>query len=200
MQGPAYQAVRRETAMGVDVDTPLRGRAYLFGDNIPGDDGIVPFSVVRNIYETDHSGLASLCMTPVDPTFPQRFERGGFLVAGQNFPTGIAHEQAIWALAAVGVAAVITESMGSGFFQACLSDGLPAFPLPGITALAHEGDELEVHLRRGFVRNLTTGQELQGAPMPERIADVLGIGGTRAYVAAKYHARPRAAAAAQAGG
>ena len=175
--------------MGVDVDTPLRGRAYVFGDNIPGDDGIVPFSVIRNIYDTDQSSLAALCMTPVDPTFPQRFERGGFLIAGENFPTGIAHEQAIWALALVGVAVVVAESMGSGFFQACLNEGLPAFPLPGITALAHEGDELEIHLRSGLIRNLTTGETLQGVPVPERIAEVLRAGGTRAYVAARFHAR-----------
>jgi 3-isopropylmalate/(R)-2-methylmalate dehydratase small subunit len=179
--------------MGIDVDTPLRGKAYVFGDNIPGDDGIVPFSVVRNIYETDHSGLAALCMTPVDPTFPERFERGGFLIAGQNFPTGIAHEQAIWAMAALGVAAVISESMSSGFFQACLNEGLPAYPVAGITTLAREGDELEVQLRTGLIRNLTTGQELQGAAMPERVATVLQSGGTRAYVAEKVRARQCAA-------
>jgi 3-isopropylmalate/(R)-2-methylmalate dehydratase small subunit len=181
--------------MRVNVDTPLRGRAYVFGDNIPGDDGIVPFHVVRNIYDTDQSSLASLCMTPVDPTFPQRFERGGFLIAGQNFPTGIAHEQSIWSLALVGVAVVIAESMGSGFFTSCLNEGLPAFPLAGITALAHEGDELEVNLRSGLIRNLTTGESLQGAPIPERMAEVLAAGGTRAYVAARFHAQQARAAA-----
>jgi 3-isopropylmalate/(R)-2-methylmalate dehydratase small subunit len=180
----------------LDIDSPLQGKAYVFGDNVPGDDGIVPFTVVSNIYETATMDFGSLAMTPVDPTFPMRFVRGGFLIAGQNFPTGIAHEQAIWALVQVGVAAVIVETMAAGFFQAAINDGLPAFALPGITSLVREGDPLEVVLRRALVRNLATGKELRGTPMPERIAVVLQAGGTRAYVAAKYR-KQRAAAPAR---
>lgn len=173
----------------MNVDQPMRGRAYVFGDNVPGDDGIVPFKVVSNIYETSKLDFGAMAMTPVDPTFPSRFVPGGFLVAGRNFPTGIAHEQAIWALVQVGVRAVISETMNAGFFQASLNDGLPAFALPGITSVVHEGDEIEVHLREARVRNLTTGQELQGTRMPDRLADTLNAGGKRAFAAAKYRER-----------
>lgn len=172
--------------MGITVDLPLRGKAYVFGDNVPGDDGIVPFRVVSNIYETAKTDFGALAMTPVDPTFPSRFERGGFIVAGKNFPTGITHEQAIWALVQVGVAGVIAETMNAGFFQAALNDGLPAFALPGIASIVNEGDELEVLLRAATVRNLTTGKEIRGAPMPDRLADILSAGGKRAYAALKY--------------
>ena len=175
--------------MTLDVDAPIRGKAYVFGDDIPGDDGIVPFKMVSNIYETAKIDFGALAMTPVDPTFPSRFERGGILIAGKNFPTGITHEQAIWALTGVGVAVVISETMAAGFFQAAINDGLPCFALPGITALAREGDELEVRLRSGRVRNLTTGRELQGVSMPDRLADVLEAGGKRAYAALRYRER-----------
>ena len=174
------------TSAPIDVDRPLRGSAYLFGDDVPCDDGIVPSRVVSNLYDETTTDFGALAMTPIDPTFPGRFVRGGFLIAGRNFPTGVAHEQAIWALLQVGVAAVIAETMAANFFRAALSEGLPAFTLPGITALAHEGDTLEVVLRQATVRNITTGRELKGARMPFRIAAVLQAGGTRAYVTGKW--------------
>ena len=174
----------------VDVDSPLRGNAYLFGDDVPCDDGIVPSRVVSNAYTETTTDFGALAMTPIDPTFPKRFQRGGFLIAGRGFPTGVTHEQAIWALLQIGLAAVISETMAAGFFRAALSGGLPAFTLPGITALAREGDSLEVVLRQATVRNLTTGTELKGARMPFRIAVVLQAGGTRAYVAGKWPVSP----------
>ena len=177
----------------VAVDQPIRGKAFVFGDNVPGDDGIVPFRVVSNIYETGSMDFGALAMTPIDPTFPQRFERGGILIAGANFPTGIAHEQAIWALMQVGVAAVVSETMSANFFQAATNDGLPAFSLPGISKLVREGDQLEVWLREGRVKNLTTGRELKGAEMPEHLARVLQAGGLRAFVAQQYRQRRQAA-------
>ena len=170
----------------VDVDAALRGKAYVFGDDVPCDDGIVPRRVVDNRFGPSSLDFGALALTPLDPTFPKRFERGGFVIAGQRFTTGVAHEQAIWALLQIGVAGVISETMSGGFFRAALHDGLPALALPGITALAREGDLLEVVLRQATVRNLTTGAELKGERMPFRIAAILQAGGTRGYVEGKW--------------
>ncbi|MSQ37848.1 MAG: hypothetical protein EXR61_06005 [Chloroflexi bacterium] len=171
----------------VDVDTPLRGRAYVFGDDLPVDGGILPLDTGGG------ADLGTVVMTPIDRTFPERFEPGGFVVAGKNFPTGVATEHAIRALKQAGVAVVISETMAADFFRAALNDGLPAMQLPGITSLAREGDDLEVSLRHATVRNLTTREERKGVRMPFAVAVQLQAGGTRAYVAGKWGAKSPAA-------
>lgn len=171
------------------VDVPLHGKAYVFGDNVPGDDGVIPFKVVGNIYESAEMDFGSMAMTPIDPTFPARFQRGGFIVAGKNFPTGPAHEQGVWALVEIGVAAIIAETVSANFFRAAVNDGLPVFSLPGITSVVREGDDLEVHLRKGLVRNLTTGAQLQASQMPDGLASILNAGGRRAHAAIRYRER-----------
>ncbi|MBM4421551.1 MAG: hypothetical protein FJ034_08245, partial [Chloroflexi bacterium] len=172
----------------INVDTPLRGKAYVFGDDVPVDRGILPAGPAGS------ADPGRVVMTALDPSFPNRFERGGFIVAGRNFPTGVAHERAIRALLDAGVAAVIAETMAGGFFRAALNDGLPAMQIAGITSLVREGDSLEVSLRHATVRNVTTGQERKGFRMGAAVAQQLEAGGTRAFVARKWGAiEPRVA-------
>lgn len=173
------------------MDWVLRGQVWKFGDNVPGDNGIIPFSVVTNIYEEDRDQLAHLCMTPIDPDFPKKFRKGDFIIAGKNFPTGIAHEQAIWAIRDLGVAAVISETMNGGFFEACINEGVPALPAEGISQMVDSGDQLEVNLKSGEIVNLTTDQTLRITPVPDRIAQILEAGGLKSLLRRKLAAQQR---------
>jgi len=48
---------------------------------------------------------------------------------------------------------------------------------PGVTDLFTEGDEAEIDLDAGVVRNLTTGEELDAEPLPAAIQDIFDQGG-----------------------
>jgi 3-isopropylmalate/(R)-2-methylmalate dehydratase small subunit len=44
-----------------------------------------------------------------------------------------------------------------------------------------EGDELEVDLHAGTIKNLTTGKSLKFTPFPDFLQEILELGGIRAY-------------------
>jgi 3-isopropylmalate/(R)-2-methylmalate dehydratase small subunit len=55
----------------------------------------------------------------------------------------------------------------------------------GITKKVMEGHELELDVANGEVRNVTTGERLQSAPLPEVALEILDIGGYIAYTKKK---------------
>ncbi|HCO48777.1 MAG TPA: 3-isopropylmalate dehydratase, partial [Spirochaetaceae bacterium] len=69
----------------------LEGRIYIFGNNIDTDQ-IYPG---RYLELTDHKEIGRHVMEGADPSFPARFERGGFIVAGSNFGCGSSREHAV---------------------------------------------------------------------------------------------------------
>ncbi|OYV02549.1 3-isopropylmalate dehydratase, partial [candidate division bacterium WOR-3 4484_18] len=73
------------------------------------------------------------------------------------------------------VAAVLAKSFARIFFRNAINVGLPLVECD--TDAIHEGDELEVDLAKGIVRNLTRGVELKSNPLPPVMLKILGDGG-----------------------
>jgi 3-isopropylmalate/(R)-2-methylmalate dehydratase small subunit len=62
-----------------------------------------------------------------DPDFvfnQARYRGAPIIVAGENFGTGSSRENAVWALAGIGVRCVIAPSYGQIFFSNCFQNGL----------------------------------------------------------------------------
>lgn len=155
----------------------ITGRAWLFGDHVSGDNGIIEFGVIRDFTKPfDEASLAAMCFARVDPRFPAAFGRGDIVVAGRNFAHH-SHPQVAVALKAAGLGCVICESTETGFLRKCLNIGFPLLTCRGISALAREGDTLAVDLAAGRVQNLTTGGHLDTAPYSERMLGMIGAGG-----------------------
>ncbi len=154
----------------------IRGRAHVYGDNID-TDRIIPGKYTKTL---DVQSLAEHVLEDLDPAFRTRLQRGDILVAGNNFGCGSSREQAPVALQAAGVAAVIARYFARIFFRNAINIGLPVLEIPDHDIA--QGDELEVDLVSGTVRNRTSGKVYQANPLPDVMLRILQAGGLVDYL------------------
>jgi 3-isopropylmalate/(R)-2-methylmalate dehydratase small subunit len=121
--------------------------------------------------------LAAHCFLNVDPDFRKRVRRGDFLVGNRGVGWGHGHDQAIMALKAVGIAAVICETTTITFRRNCLNHGLPIVEIAGIFEQVSSGDRLELDLDAGSLKNSSTGDVFRFDPYPVFILQMLDAGG-----------------------
>lgn len=156
------------------------GRVWKFGDQIPNDEGLMPLRLTR-AQEYDPAVLAQHCFEQVDPDFAAQAAAGDFVVAGVNFGHGNPHIQGFLGLKGLGVGLVV-ESISRGPLRACVNAGVPVLQAPGIAAICNGGDRLRVDYVSGRIENLTTGQALSAAPLPEVMRDIIAAGGGIGYM------------------
>ena len=154
----------------------IRGRAHRYGDDID-TDRIIPGKYTKTL---DIASLAEHVMEDLDPDFKKKFRSGDIVVAGDNFGCGSSREQAPVALKAAGVSCVIARFYARIFFRNAINIGLPVLEVPGHDI--RDGDELEVDLSEGVVRNLTTGHSHRSTRLPKTMMDIVVEGGLVAYL------------------
>ncbi|MBU0687508.1 MAG: 3-isopropylmalate dehydratase small subunit [Candidatus Margulisbacteria bacterium] len=149
-----------------------KGQVHKFGDDINTDyiiSGQIKFKV-QDPYE-----LAKYVMGDIAPGFYKKVKKGDFLVAGRNFGCGSSREQAPIAIKYAGISIVIAKSFARIFYRNCFNLGLPAIELD--TDGIDNGDELEVDLDNGTVKNITKGTESKFSPIPQTMQTLLADGG-----------------------
>ncbi|MFN4180401.1 MAG: 3-isopropylmalate dehydratase small subunit [Armatimonadota bacterium] len=159
----------------------LRGKVHKFGDNIDTDI-IIP---ARYLVTTDPQELAKHCMEPIAPDFSQRAEPGDIIVAGENFGCGSSREHAPLAIKGLGISCVIAKSFARIFYRNAFNIGLPVLECPEAVDEIQDGDELEVNIETGEIRNLKTGKTYQATPIPPFMREILNAGGLINYVRRK---------------
>ena len=163
----------------------LRGRVrVVLGDNID-TDVIFPG---RYLNITDRDKTAEHLFELVYPEIRAKLEPGDFIVAAKNFGCGSSREQAAVALKFAGVGAVLAASFGRIFFRNAINLGLPAVIAPEASEGCRVGDELEIDLCAGTIRNLTQNRTIPAAALDPRAVDLLAAGGLIPYLRRKYAA------------
>ncbi|RJQ42226.1 MAG: 3-isopropylmalate dehydratase small subunit [Gaiellales bacterium] len=150
----------------------LRGKAWKFGDSI-STDHIAPgryFHLRTNLPE-----LARHVLEDADESFAASMAPGDFVVAGRNFGLGSSREHAPRIIRFAGVSAVLAHSFARIFFRNSINVGLPVLEVD--TDRIDAGDELEVDLAAGEVRDLTKGITLTFEPLPPVMVKILKDGG-----------------------
>jgi 3-isopropylmalate/(R)-2-methylmalate dehydratase small subunit len=155
----------------------LKGRAFKFGDNI-STDLIVPGRLAG--LRSNLPELAKHVLEDVDPTFAAKVNKGDFVVGGSNFGLGSSREHAPLVIKMAGVSAVLAKSVARIFFRNAVNQGLPILICD--TSLIDEGDELEVDLAAGAVRDLTNGRALTFGKIPPVMLKILNEGGLLPYI------------------
>jgi 3-isopropylmalate/(R)-2-methylmalate dehydratase small subunit len=157
----------------------LRGvvRAVL-GDNID-TDLIYPG---RYLNITDRALTAPHLFELAFPEIRAALKPGDFVVAAKNFGCGSSREQAAAALKFAGAGAVIAAGFARIFYRNAINLGLPAVVAPEAALVCRTGDELELDLTGGSIRNLTQGCTITAAALDPRAVELLAAGGLIPYL------------------
>jgi 3-isopropylmalate/(R)-2-methylmalate dehydratase small subunit len=155
----------------------LTGKAHKFGDSI-STDHIIPgryASLRSNLPE-----LAKHVLEDADVNFAKKVKPGDFVVGGNNFGLGSSREHAPLVIKMAGVSAILAKSVARIFFRNAINLGLPVLICD--TDKINEGDELEIDLIAGTVKNKTNGAVLTTGKIPEVMLKILNEGGLIDYV------------------
>lgn len=155
----------------------IKGKAIIFGKNIDTDQ-IYPGRYLELVKYED---VAKHAMEGADPEFFRRFVKGDIIVADKNFGCGSSREHAVITLKTAGVGAVIAPSFARIFYRNAINLGLPLVSCKDIIDFAAEGNELQLDLNVGLIKNITKGTEIQADPLPEFILDMIEQGGIKQY-------------------
>jgi len=153
----------------------IRGKVLVLGKNIDTDQ-IYPGRYLEIVSPEE---IGSHCLEGVDPLIPKNFTKGDIVVAESNFGCGSSREHAPIALLNMGASLVIADSFARIFFRNAINLGLPLLVVKGLYQILENGDEIEVDLRQGTVKLLSTGQVLQGEMLGDMAMKILSHGGIK---------------------
>jgi len=156
---------------------PLRGRVHKYGADT-NTDLIIP---ARYLNTSDSQELAQHCMEDEDPEFVRRVRPGDVIVADTNFGCGSSREHAPIAIKASGVSCVVAKSFARIFYRNSINLALPVLECAEAVDGSKSGDELEVELESGAIRNLTRGTAYRAKPFPDFMLELLQAGGLVEY-------------------
>jgi 3-isopropylmalate/(R)-2-methylmalate dehydratase small subunit len=156
-------------------------KAHKFGDHIDTDQ-IIP---AKYLVTTDERELGMHCMETADPDFVKRVEPGDIIVAGVNFGCGSSREHAPISIKGADVSCVIAKSFARIFFRNSINLGLPLLESPEAVDAIEAGDEIEVDLAMGKIRDVTTEEVFVAKPYEPFMMEIINAGGLVAYTKQK---------------
>jgi 3-isopropylmalate dehydratase small subunit len=174
------------------MSTVLRGRAWKFRDNVDTDQ-IIPAKYA--IYSLDEKKLGEHAMEGVpgnEGGWSAGIAPGDIVVAGANFGCGSSREIAPIAIRGAGVSCVIADSFARIFFRNSINLGYPILQSPQAAEAIEAGDELEVDLEEGVIRNFTKGDEYRADAFPEFMTELMQMGGLVPWVRRRLEEEARA--------
>lgn len=155
----------------------LEGKSIKLGDNINTDfiiSGRYKFAI------TDIKELSKHIMEDIDPGFPEKITPGkSVIVAGRNFGMGSSREQAPLVIKEAGITAVLAKSFARIFYRNAFNIGLPLIETD--TEKISAGDNLDIDLGKGVIKNISKNSELKINPLPAFMQELLKEGGIINY-------------------
>jgi 3-isopropylmalate/(R)-2-methylmalate dehydratase small subunit len=154
----------------------IKGRAFLFGDNVDTDQILPGYAMSAPVEELKNFALKGSIM----PDFPQRVKPGDIIVAGVNFGCGSSREQAPLALKQASVGAVVASSFAMIFRKNAVNIGLPVITSDYIEQIKKElqtGDEICVDIEKGELKLIATGKSYKLNKPSDATMETLKAGG-----------------------
>ena len=166
----------------------LKGRAWVFGDDVDTD------LIYHNKYlaETDPKNMPQYAFEyyPGKESFAKEVKPGDFVVAGKNFGCGSSREHAVYCLEYAGVPCVLAETCSRIYYRNAINNGYPVLFVKGLSdaikaGKIKDGDELEVELSTGTIKDAATGETFHGDAVSNLENDIMQAGGLMNYMKAK---------------
>lgn len=105
-----------------------------------------------------------------------------------NFGCGSSREHAPLALKGANISAVIAKTFARIFFRNAINIGLPLLESEEAVDNTSAGDELEIDLDSGTIKNLTNGKTFTAKPYPGFMSELIADGGLVPYTKKKLSA------------
>jgi 3-isopropylmalate dehydratase small subunit len=150
----------------------IKGRVRKFGDNID-TDAIAPGPTLQFPIEE----MKKHAFSPIDPEFYKTVKEGDIIVAGSNFGCGSSREQATMVVKELGIRFVVCESMARIYLRNCIGLGVYPILCKGVSRMFEEGDEIEIDVERGELKNPRTGKAASFEPLSGTPLRILNAGG-----------------------
>jgi 3-isopropylmalate/(R)-2-methylmalate dehydratase small subunit len=159
----------------------MRGRAWKFGDNVDTDQ-IIPAKYAVHSLDEKLLGEHAMEGVPDNEGWSKKLSPGDIMVAGSNFGCGSSREIAPIAIRGAGIAAVIADSYARIFFRNAINLGYPILQSPQAARAIEQGDELEVDLEEGIIRDFSRSDEYHAEPFPPFMNELMRMGGLVPWV------------------
>ena len=149
----------------------ITGRVWKFGNDINTD-----LMYPQICYTMSDEEKPKYTMSANRPGWSSLVLKNDIIVAGENFGTGSSRPAAD-NLKALGISAVIAESVNGLFFRNSVNSGLLCIQCPGIMNFADELDILSIDLEKSVIINETKDNKIQFREIPKFLMDIINAGG-----------------------
>ncbi|MDF2954511.1 LeuD/DmdB family oxidoreductase small subunit [Candidatus Alkanophaga liquidiphilum] len=159
----------------------IKGRVFhIFPENTNTDE------IISGKYKYDELDLDKLAVHTFESVYPGFYAeikkfKSPILVAARNFGCGSSREQAPHVLKACGVRCIVATSFARIFFRNAINIGLPLVECD-IAGHVKKGDELEIDMEGGEIKNLTSGEEFAFKKLPPFLMEIFAEGGLIPYL------------------
>ncbi len=166
----------------------LKGRAWV----IAGTDGILIHDIdTDQIFHNSHLAVTDVAQMGQYTfgnlrgweDFPRKAKSGDIIIVGRNFGCGSSRQQAVDCFRSLGISAVVSTSFGAIYKRNAVNGGLKTVSIPSMEEKCpvKSGDEVELDLAAGTLRDISTGTTLEGAPASKVELDIYDAGGLFEY-------------------
>jgi 3-isopropylmalate/(R)-2-methylmalate dehydratase small subunit len=127
---------------------------------------------------------------PGKENFAKEVKRGDFVVAGKNFGCGSSREHAVYCLKEAGIPVILAGTCSRIYYRNAINNGYPVLFIKGISdaiknGAIKDGDELEVELETGTIKDRTNGKTFHGDAVSDLERDIMASGGLIPYLKAQ---------------
>ncbi len=157
----------------------MKGKAHVYNRGHINTDEIIP---ARYLNIDKEAELAEHAMEDIDKEFVKKVKEGDFVIAAEDFGCGSSREHAVWALRGAGIRAVIADTFARIFYRNCINNGFLAIECKDISKKVKDGDELEINVKEGKIKNLTKNEEYEFMAVPKFAMDIIDAGGLMNYI------------------
>jgi 3-isopropylmalate dehydratase small subunit len=156
--------------------TLLRGKVWVIPkDNI--DTDMIYHNRYLTITDINEVGKYAFSNLEGWKDFPQKASKGDIIITGKNFGAGSSRQQAVDCFKSLGISLIIAESFGAIYERNAINAGLPILCADLISKGIKTGDEIEVNLETGVIKNITTGKKYTSTPFSKVQMEIYQRGG-----------------------
>jgi len=146
------------------VSNVMKGKAWVIAkDNI--DTDMIYHNRYLPITDVNQMGQYTFDNLEGYNDFAKKAKQGDIVIAGKNFGCGSSRQHAVDCFKSLGIQLILAESFGAIYERNAINAALPIMNIPHLQGEIATGDEIEVDISTGVVKNLTNGKSIMGTPM-----------------------------------